>query len=180
MSAAEQAEEDDPLVDLIVEAPDWRRALPELEALAVRAAEMALQAAELEPAGFSVSLLACDDDRIAGLNAEFRGRPAPTNVLSWPAFSLAPAAPGAPPPRPPGAGTDGGRVALGDVALALGTVVREAEERGLPLKNHAMHLILHGCLHLLGYDHETPQDAELMEDVERRALARAGIPDPYQ
>ncbi len=69
---------------------------------------------------------------------------------------------------------------LGDVAIALGTVVKEAEAAGLPLKSHTMHLILHGCLHLLGYDHETPQDAELMEELERRALSRAGIADPYE
>ncbi len=65
------------------------------------------------------------------------------------------------------------------MAIAFGTVTREAESRKLPLKNHTVHLILHGCLHLLGYDHVTPKDAELMEDLERRALARAGIPDPY-
>ena len=58
-------------------------------------------------------------------------------------------------------------------------LMREAQSAGLPLKNHALHLILHGCLHLLGYDHERPEDAELMEGLERRALARVGIPDPY-
>lgn len=170
--------EDEPLVDLIVEAPGWKAALPDLHAVATRAAELALGAADLDPAGFSVSLLACDNARIAALNAGFRGRAAPTNVLSWPAFPLAPAGPGARPPRPPGSSA-AGRMPLGDVAIALETVVREAEDRRLPLKNHTMHLILHGCLHLLGYDHERPEDAELMEDLERRALARAGIPDPY-
>ena len=79
----------------------------------------------------------------------------------------------------PAASAHGARLPLGDVAIALQTVVEEAGQLGRPLKNHAMHLILHGCLHLLGYDHETPRDAELMEDIERRALARAGVPDPF-
>ena len=178
-AAAQHDAAHEPLVDLIVEADGWEQALPGLDAAAAQAAELALSEAGLEPAAYSIALLACDDSRIAGLNSGFRGKPAPTNVLSWPAFPLAPAAPGAPPPRPP-APPSGGRLPLGDVAIALQTVAREADERGVPLKNHAIHLILHGCLHLLGYDHETPQDAELMEDLERRALARAGIPDPSE
>lgn len=170
----------EPLVDLIVEEPGWETAVPGLGGIATRAAELALEAASLSPDEFSVSLLACDDARISQLNAQFRGKSSPTNVLSWPAFSLAPSAPGEPPSRPPSDALPGERVPLGDVAIALETMVREASERGLPLKNHAMHLILHGCLHLLGYDHEREGDADLMEDLERRALARAGIPDPYQ
>lgn len=180
MSAAAGTE---PLVDLVVEAEAWERALPDLAEVAETAAGLALRSAGLDPDGHAVALLACDDARIAVLNAEFRGKPAPTNVLSWPAFPLAPPRPGARPPAPPGgrAGRQPGtRLALGDVAISLETVVKEAEEGGLPLKNHALHLILHGCLHLLGYDHETTADAELMEDLERRALAQAGIPDPYE
>lgn len=168
----------DPLVDLIVEDPGWERALPDLHAIATRASELALEAAGLSADEFAVALLACDDSRIAALNAGFRGKPRATNVLSWPAFPLSAAIPGAPPARPP-ASSRRGRTPLGDVAIALQTVVREAEGDSVPLKNHALHLILHGCLHLLGYDHETPDDAELMEGLERTALARAGIPDPY-
>lgn len=167
------------LVDLIVEEPGWQRALPDLDRLATMAAGLALDAAGLPLDGFSVALLACDDARIAALNAVFRGRPAPTNVLSWPAFPLAPARPGEPPAPPPRL-SQGGRLPLGDVAIALETVLNEAESGNLPLKDHTIHLILHACLHLLGYDHETPQDAELMEDLERRALAQAGIADPYE
>jgi probable rRNA maturation factor len=169
---------DEPLVDLVVEEPGWERALPDLHPIATRAAELAIAAAELAPDGYTLALLACDDGRIAALNAEFRGRPLPTNVLSWPAFALAPAAPGARPGRPP-AGRAGQRTHLGDVAIALQTVAHEAETGGLPLKSHTLHLILHGALHLLGYDHERPEDAELMEGLERRALAGAGISDPY-
>ena len=176
---SDRADESEPMVDLIVEDPGWESALPQLDEVAAAAARLALQAAGLDPEGFSISLLACDDARIAALNAEFRGKPAPTNVLSWPAFPLAPARPGEPPPAPP-AGLRGARQSLGDVAIALGTVAREAKDAGQPLKNHAVHLILHGCLHLLGYDHEDPQDAQLMEELERRALAQAGIPVPYE
>ena len=169
---------DETLVDLIVEEPGWERALPDLHPIATRAAELALGAAGLSPHAFTLAVLACDDDRIAALNAAFRGKSMPTNVLSWPAFPLAAAMPGALPGRPPGPQA-GQRTPLGDVAIALQTVVREAETGELPLKNHTLHMILHGCLHLLGYDHERPEDAELMEGLERRALASAGIADPY-
>ncbi len=183
-------ETEDPLVDIVIDEPGWEIAVPDLRRIATHAAELALDAAGLARDGFAVALLACGDERIAALNAGFRDRPEPTNVLSWPAYPLAAATPGAA-PRPPPDGQAGGqaagqadgqavhRIPLGDVAIALQTVEREAETGGLPLKNHALHLILHGCLHLLGYDHERPEDAELMEGLERRALARAGIPDPY-
>jgi probable rRNA maturation factor len=172
----------DPLVDLVVEEPGWERALPDLHAIATRAAELALEAADLPTDRFAVALLACGDGRIAALNGQFRGKPQPTNVLSWPAFALAPAAAGGPPARPPTAAEpaeSGHRTPLGDVAIALQTVEREATSGRLPLKNHALHLIVHGCLHLLGYDHERPEDAELMEGLERLALERVGIADPY-
>ena len=170
--------EGEPLVDLVVEEAAWQGILPDLETVATEAVRLALQAAELDPDRFSITLLACDDARIGALNAQFRGKAAPTNVLSWPAFPLSPDRPGGK-PSPPAATDSGGRTSLGDVAIALQTVRREAESGGLPLKNHVLHLILHGCLHLVGYDHETDPDAALMEDLERRALARAGIPDPY-
>lgn len=165
------------LIDLIVEDPGWIEALPDLEEVAETAGRMALEAAGLDPAGYEIALLACDDARIAALNSDFRGLDKPTNVLSWPAQALAPAEPGGRPPHPEMAGP--GPVALGDVAIALQLVIREAESASLPLKNHAWHLILHGCLHLLGYDHVVPEDAALMEGLESRALMGAGLSDPY-
>lgn len=168
----------EPLVDLVVEAPDWIAALPDLGPAADLAATAALQGAGLDPPRYTLCVLACDDARIARLNADFRGREAPTNVLSWPAFELAPQAPGAPPGQPP-APSLGAPVHLGDVAVALQTARAEAESRGVSLKSHAIHLILHGCLHLLGYDHQTEEDAARMEGLETRLLCGLGIEDPH-
>jgi probable rRNA maturation factor len=168
----------DDLVDLVVEESAWTEALPDIDALADTAARLALEAAGLDPACWTMCLLACNDSRIAALNHEFRGKAVATNVLSWPAFALTPEHPGAPPPPPPKAAC-GSRQPLGDVAIALQTARREAEARAIPLKNHAIHLILHGSLHLLGFDHDTDADAATMERIETRALARIGVDDPY-
>ncbi|MEL6475791.1 MAG: rRNA maturation RNase YbeY [Pseudomonadota bacterium] len=165
-----------PLIDIVVEEPGWS-ALP-LAECAETAALLALEAQGLAPEGFEISLLACDDTRIAELNTEFRGKPAATNVLSWPAFDLAPATPGERPDLPPAQGF-GGPLPLGDVAIALQTVSAEAESASIPLKSHVTHLILHGCLHLLGFDHQSDADAAVMEGIETAALARIGVPDPY-
>lgn len=159
------------LTELIVEDEGWSAALPDLEILVDDASQAALTAVGLDPADYSISLLACDDARIAALNHQFRDRQNATNVLSWPAFEITP---GTPPPKIPE-----GRTPLGDLALALQTCVSEAQDAQRPLKNHAKHLIIHGCLHLLGYDHQTDADADIMEGIERRALAEFGIPDPY-
>ena len=168
----------DSLVELVIEEPAWTETLPEIEALAGTAARLALQAAGLDPERWSICVLACDDNRIAALNRDFRATAAPTNVLSWPAFELAPERPGGCPAAPPQSGT-GPRQSLGDVAIALQTTRREAADSATPLKDHVIHLILHGCLHLLGFDHEAEADAETMEGVETRALARIGVADPY-
>ncbi|HUF56509.1 MAG TPA: rRNA maturation RNase YbeY [Thermohalobaculum sp.] len=166
--------EPEPVVELIVDEPGWQARLPDLAEIAEAAARAALDATGLAPAGMTIALLACDDAGIALLNARFRGRDRPTNVLSWPAYDLGPGAPGARPPAPPEHAEH-----LGDVAIALQTTMREADERGISLKSHATHLILHGCLHLLGYDHDRAEDADLMEGIETRTLIRLGIADPY-
>jgi len=168
----------DGLVDLVIEEPAWTEFLPEIEALAETAAQLALETAGLDPERWTICLLACDDARIAGLNRDFRARAAPTNVLSWPAFELAPERPGGLPAAPPQSAA-GPRQSLGDVAIALQTTHREAGDSATPLKDHVIHLILHGCLHLLGFDHEAEEDAETMEGIETRALARIGVADPY-
>jgi probable rRNA maturation factor len=165
------------LVETLVERGDWS-ALGDAADLAERAATAALSEAGVAPEGRENSLLLTDDDAVADLNRRFRGKDGPTNVLSWPAFDLAPDEPGATPPEPP-CGPDG-MSPLGDVALAAETVAREAAERSLAIRDHVAHLIVHGVLHLLGYDHEGEADAETMERLERRALARIGVADPYE
>lgn len=124
----------------------------------------------------SVSLLACDDARIATLNADFRDRPTPTNVLSWPEEDLASdagAAPREPTPDP------GGTISLGDIAISYDTCLREAASQGKPMAHHVTHLLVHGTLHLLGHDHIRAGDRARMEALEVKILGKMGIPDPY-
>jgi probable rRNA maturation factor len=163
-------------IDILIEAGDWSE--DTLEALAERAFETALEDLGLEPDLFAVSLLACDEARIAGLNAQFRGKPVPTNVLSWPSEERAAASPGEM-PHLPRANPVGPPEELGDIALAYGVVAEEAAAAGKPFEHHVLHLLVHGLLHLLGFDHETDADADLMEGLETRVLARLGVPDPY-
>lgn len=112
-----------------------------------------------------VSLVLADDALVRRLNRQWRRIDAPTDVLSFPADDdgLATNAPWL----------------LGDVILAFETVSRAAAEQGKPLADHLRHLVVHGVLHLLGYDHEKPAEAEEMEALETRALARLGVADPY-
>lgn len=167
----------DAALDIRMEAPDWE-ALGDPEGWAGRAATAAFAELGLAAADYALDVLLTDDAEIAALNQRFRGKAAPTNVLSWPAFPLAPGPDGrppAPPVRAPGAPP----VGLGDLALAAETVAREAQSGNLVLVDHATHLIMHGVLHCLGYDHETEAQAAVMEGIERRALARIGVADPY-
>jgi len=162
------------LVEVLVEDDRWRTL--DLVSLADRAARAALAEVGLAAEGFLISVMAGDDARIAALNADFRGKPRPTNVLSWPSEERG--APGGM-PEPPEAGTDDDPEELGDIALAWETCAAEAEEAGKPLADHLAHLMIHAVLHLLGYDHIRDDDAELMEGTEIRALARLGLSDPY-
>lgn len=155
-------------VDVVIEAEEWEAA--GLEAVAARACGAALQ--WLGRPGAEVVVLGCDDARIAALNADFRGKPRATNVLSWPAQEAAPRPPGAR-PLPPEAEE------LGDIAIAWETCRDEAAAQGKALADHATHLLVHAVLHLAGYDHENDADAELMEGAERAILAGLGIADPY-
>ncbi|MBO9516600.1 MAG: rRNA maturation RNase YbeY [Porphyrobacter sp.] len=142
------------------------------EALASRAAEAAASVApELDNERLSASLLFTSDTEIHELNREWRQRDKPTNVLSFPMLEredLLDLAPKGPPEL------------LGDIALSHETCAREAKEKGVSLEAHASHLIVHGLLHLAGYDHEiSPADADAMEALEIKALAICGIADPY-
>jgi probable rRNA maturation factor len=166
-----------PAVELRVEGGDWS-ALGDAETLARRALEAACAEIGYDAERMEVGVLLSDDSEIATLNAAYRDSAAATNVLSWPAFEIARGADGAPLARPP-VGAHGPVTLLGDIALASGVVAREAAERELAMADHATHLMIHGFLHLLGYDHENAVDAEAMEQVERAALARIGVADPY-
>uniref|UniRef100_UPI00356AE89E rRNA maturation RNase YbeY n=1 Tax=Shimia sp. TaxID=1954381 RepID=UPI00356AE89E len=150
-----------------------------LAALAEGAARAALAHLSMDPEACLISLLACDDARIADLNADFRAKPQPTNVLSWPAQELGAEAPGGAPALPaPDPFED--LTELGDIAIAYDTCAREAAEAGKPLADHVSHLVVHGVLHLLGYDHIRDRDATLMEGIETRILGKMGIADPYR
>lgn len=161
------------LVDTVIEDARWEEA--GLPALAERAAAAALGHLGLGPAPWEIALLGCDDARIAALNADFRGKPRPTNVLSWPSEDRAARVPGAAPDLPR-AGDD---PELGDIAIAYDTCAAEAQAAGLPMADHVTHLIVHATLHLLGYDHENDGDATLMEKTEVEILASLGVADPY-
>lgn len=154
----------EPLVDAVIEDVRWEAL--DLETLAERAARAALEGAGRAAAGCEISLLAADDARVAALNAAYRGKAAPTNVLSWPSDETE--------PDPDGA------LFLGDIALAWETCMAEAAAGGLPPSDHVTHLMVHGVLHLLGYDHEVEAEAEAMEALETKILAGLGVPDPYR
>ena len=145
--------------------PDW-------EELAVRAANALVQVTpELANSRLSASLLFADDGDVHALNREWRGKDKPTNVLSFPMLERADLLALAP---------EGPPELLGDLALAFETCAREAADKGVTLEHHAAHLIIHGLLHLAGYDHETgPAEARAMETLEIKALAQLGIADPY-
>lgn len=143
-------------VALIVEGEDWS-ALGDIDALSRRA--FAAAASE-EPAEGLVSLLLTDDGELQQLNRDFRGKDKPTDVLSFPALPM-------------------DRPLLGDIAVAYGVSARDAAVQGKALADHLTHLLIHGYLHLLGHDHETPDEAGEMEAREIRALAALGIANPY-
>jgi len=135
-------------------------------------AALAQVAPELANPRLSASLLFTADAEVHALNREWRERDKPTNVLSFPMLGRAELLELAP---------DGPPVMLGDVALAYETCAREAADKGIPLEHHAVHLIVHGLLHLAGYDHELGDaDAEAMEALEVKALALIGVADPYE
>lgn len=164
------------LTDTVLEDDRWQMA--DLEARAETAARAVLEHLGLDPDGFEIAVLGCDDARIAELNAEFREKPTPTNVLSWPSEERGAEAPGGSPELPEA--EEGPFAAeLGDIAIAWETCSREAEEQGKPMGDHVTHLLVHGTLHLLGYDHVRDADATLMETLETEILGKLGVANPY-
>ena len=148
------------------------------DTLATRAATAALTRtphAELAtgPATVEISIRLTDDAEVQTLNAQYRQKDKPTNVLSFPMVQADLIA-------TVSQNSDDGELLLGDIVMAYGVCAREAEEKGVTPQEHATHLLVHGTLHLLGYDHMEDEEAEGMEEIERQALASLGIADPYQ
>lgn len=151
------------IVHIDVEDEGWAR-VPALEQLTESVLQAAAKSTQVKNA--EVAVLFTSDEEIARLNAEWRGKAKPTNVLSFPADDF---------PVP-----DGEARPIGDIVLAAGVVAAEAEDQGKSMADHAAHLMVHGFLHLLGNDHETEAEAEKMEDLERHILKGLGISDPYE
>ncbi|MEL7131293.1 MAG: rRNA maturation RNase YbeY [Pseudomonadota bacterium] len=160
-------------IDILIEDDRWQQA--EVDSLTSIAITATLNHLGIPNA--ALSILACDDARIATLNADFRDKPTPTNVLSWPQEDLISNEAGGQ-PNPPQADPDG-TLSLGDLAIAYDTCAREAAQQGKPMSAHVTHLLIHGTLHLLGYDHIRDLDATRMEALEVEILGKLGLPDPY-
>jgi probable rRNA maturation factor len=155
-------------LELVDDDGDWQ-AFGEIEDLVSAVQRVLANAPELAIAGPASAAIALSSDAaVRRLNATYRGKDTPTNVLSFPAPDAAPMPVTADAPR-----------ALGDVVLAAETVLTEAVAAGIPPAHHFQHLVIHGVLHLLGYDHLTENEAEAMEALETTLLARLGIADPY-
>lgn len=147
----------------IIEEPAW--AVVDPETLAQRCFDAARAMVPTDALSRETTALFTSDDAVRDLNARWRGKDKATNVLSFPADPV----PGLPPEVQP----------LGDLALAYQTCADEAADKGISMNDHAAHLVVHGLLHLLGYDHVADDEAEFMEDLERQVLKRMGIADPY-
>ena len=144
------------MIELVIDCDDWITALPDYESLAVKCLAHVREAGV--PCDGAVAVMLANDIKVAELNAQFRGKQGATNVLSF-----------------PGAGDDH----LGDIAIALETCHKEAAEKKIAFDDHVAHLIVHGLLHLAGYDHVDDRDAEIMEALESKILSTMGIVDPY-
>ncbi|MEM5502812.1 rRNA maturation RNase YbeY [Ahrensia kielensis] len=148
-------------IDIAENAGDW----PDVKDLAQRAITHVFDMLEIADVESELSLVLTNDAEVQGLNAAWRKKDKPTNVLSFPAFEIE-------------AGQKPGPM-LGDIVLAYETVKREAEQESKSFEDHTSHLIVHGLLHLLGYDHENDTEAEHMEGLETTILGKMGIDDPY-
>jgi len=154
------------VIDIAVEAGDWDVALADYEALCRRVLKAAIEAAVELDGPVEVSVLLTDDAAVQLLNRDWRGKDKPTNVLSFPTGDADGPVRGAP-------------ELLGDIAVAFETTAREAIEQDKAFADHFCHLLVHGMLHLLGFDHETESQADEMEPLEIEILAGLGIDSPY-
>jgi probable rRNA maturation factor len=156
-----------PSTEVIVAADCWQDQ-PDAEAVILRAINTAADMVDAEVGDAEIAVMLTDDAGIRTLNSNWRGIDKPTNVLSFPALQ----------PTGRREPDDAPRM-LGDIAIAYQTLRKEADEEEKPFEHHLSHLAVHGFLHLVGYDHETDEEAETMEALEQEILAQLGIPDPY-
>jgi probable rRNA maturation factor len=158
-----------PITEVLVVAACWQTE-PDAEATIHRAIAIAAETADAGPdhTEAELAVMLTDDAGIRTLNSNWRGIDKPTNVLSFPALQ----------PTGPSGPDDAPRM-LGDIAIAYETTRREADEEQKPFDHHLSHLAVHGFLHLIGYDHEKDDEAQIMETLETEILAQLGIPDPY-
>ena len=156
-----------PTTEVLVTADCWQSE-PHAEAVIQRAILAAAESVDEDVAEAEVAVMLTDDSGIRTLNSNWRGIDKPTNVLSFPALQ----------PEGDRKQDDAPRM-LGDIAIAYETTRREADEEEKPFDHHLSHLAVHGFLHLIGYDHETDDEAQEMEALEQDILAQLGIPDPY-
>jgi probable rRNA maturation factor len=152
-------------IDIVIEDDRWCAHPHILEAAERAVAALHASAAPRLELLHAATVLLDNDAHVAALNKDFRGKPQPTNVLSFPSAG------GAAPPEAPSY--------AGDVIIARETVEREAQEMGIPVIHHLQHLVIHGLLHLVGYDHTNDSDAAHMEALETHVLATLGVADPY-
>jgi probable rRNA maturation factor len=156
-----------PITEVLVVADCWRHE-PDAEAVIQRAIAAAAETVSQDVGEAELAVMLTDDAGIRTLNSNWRGIDKPTNVLSFPAL------------QPTGASReDDAPRMLGDIAIAYQTMRKEADDEQKPFDHHLSHLAVHGFLHLIGYDHETDDDAEAMETLEAEILAQLGIPNPY-
>jgi probable rRNA maturation factor len=164
-------------ISISLEAGDWEVVVADVEQRIETAARAAFDAAErpsvLDGAPAEMSLVLADDALVRTLNRDYRDKDKPTNVLS---FALLDDLDDTDDDL---ARDEGMPILIGDVILAFETVQREAREQGKSVGDHLTHLVIHGVLHLLGYDHQSDPDADRMERLETSILARMGIADPY-
>src|SRR6202158_5984191 len=156
-----------PMTEVLVVADCWQTE-PDAEAVIQRAIATAAETVDADIGEAELAVMLTDDAGIRTLNCNWRGIDKPTNVLSFPAL----------PPTGPSGPDDAPRM-LGDIAIAYETTRKEADDEQKPFDHHLSHLAVHGFLHLIGYDHESDDDAEAMETLEQEILAQLGIPDPY-
>jgi len=161
-------------IEFVLEDSCWEKA--DLVDLASAGFHSVMEYFDLDPEIYEVGMLACNDERIAGLNSGFRGIKKSTNVLSWPSADRSAEYEGQYPPKLI-LDLDG---FMGDIAISYDTCLREATDAGKNINHHVSHLMVHALLHLMGFDHENDKDAVLMETIEVEILGKMGIDSPYE